>query len=264
MDREPGHRRLRAAAAALILAAAGAAFAVEPRAATPAEVNAASRLAMLAERIAKLHAQLGREVLVARSRRALTDSLAEFERGLRDVSAAAPGPEIRDNYRLLRLLWDEYRIAAGQPPTPENGRKLAERNEEVAWIAGKGARLLAPQPRARATELAMAAGNARAAAVRLAKLHLQRGWAFPAAALGPELEAAEAEVRQALLVAQAAAETDEALASELRVAEGQLAFLKHAAGQRNLEHVAKSGDNIAEVMDRVARAYASVSSSAGD
>jgi len=87
---------------------------------------------MLAERVAKVHAQLGRGVMTTRSRRAMAESAADFEKGLRDVTAAAGSAEQRENYRLLRLLWDEYRVVAAQAPTPESARKLGERAEEVA------------------------------------------------------------------------------------------------------------------------------------
>ena len=134
-----------------------------------AVIDNAARLEMLAERIARLHAQAGREVLVARTRRALAESFADFERALRDATAAATAAEARDNYRLLRLLWDEFKGAAAQPSTPDGARRLADRVEEVAWIAGKGARLLRGQsPPSEAAERVLAAAAARTAAQRLA------------------------------------------------------------------------------------------------
>ena len=80
----------------------------------PAILNNASRLAMLAERMTKMHAQVGREILVQRSRRALSDAATAFERGLKEANAAASAHEPRENYRLLRVLWDEFRAAAAQ------------------------------------------------------------------------------------------------------------------------------------------------------
>ena len=266
MDRQRRHRQFLAFAAALIVAAAPS-LAAEPRAkAAPALVNAATRLAMLGERMAKLHAQLGREVLVTRSRRALAEAANEFDRGLREVSGAAPNAEIRENYLLLKHLWSEYRPAATHAPSAENARKLAERNEEVVWIASKGARLLHEHGPSRAGELVLAAGSARSAAQRLAKLHFQRGWALPQAALGAEVKAAELQLQRGLAGLGAAPETGEELALELRGVENQFAFLKQAAERlqsgkdrpRQLEHIAKTSDNIAEAMDRMARAYEAV------
>ena len=218
---------------------------------------------MLAERIAKLHVQAGRDILVARSRRALAEAIAEFERILRDLTAAAQAPELRDNYRLLRLLWDEFRPAAQQPATPQGVRKLAERTEELAWIAQKGARLLHEQSKSRAADLVMGAGGARAAAQRLGKLHLQRGFGLAANAMPREIKVAEGEIALAIAQVKGAPETGEEMAAAARMAEDQLTFLRQAverleiARERatQLEHVAKSSDHIAETMDRIAKHY---------
>ena len=264
MDAAPGRRRL-ILAAALIGFADPAARAERP--AVPASlVNGASRLAMLAERMAKLHAQIGREVLVPRSRRGLGEASAAFERGLGEMTAAAHTAELRENYRLLRLLWDEYRSATRQPPTPESGRQLADRAEEVAWIAAKGARLFFDQARSRAAELVMSAGTARAAGQRLGRIHLQRGWALAANAAPREVKRAEAEIFLALAQLNSAAETTEEAAASLRMTETQVAFLRQAVerlGQGKerslqLEHIAKSADHIAEAMDTVAKSYEDV------
>ena len=229
-------------------------------------VNTASRLAMLAERMAKLHAQLGRDVLASRSRRALAAASAAFERGLGEATSAARTAELRDNYRLLRVLWDEYRAAALQPPTADAGRKLADRAEEVAWVAAKGVRMFFEQSRSRAAELVMAAGTARAAAQRVGKIHLQRGWALTANAAPRELKRSEGEIFLALAQLNSAAETTEDAAASLRMAESQLSFLRQAAERLaqgkdralQLEHIAKSADHIAEAMDAVAKSYEDV------
>ena len=235
-------------------------------------LNAASRLAMIAERVAKLHAQIGREVLVVRSRRALAEAGVMFERDLREATAGAGATaDLRDNYRLLRLLWDEYRPAAMQAPTPEGHRKLAGRAEEVAWVAQKGARLLQEHAPSRAGELVHSAGVARAAAQRLGKLHLQRGWSAAAGAHAPELKRAEGEILLAIAQLKSARETGDEAGAALAMAEDQLMFLRQAvarleAGRERatqLEHIAKSADHAAEAMDRAAKLYEAVSSRAG-
>lgn len=227
-------------------------------------VDAATRLAMIAERIARLQAQIGRDVLAARSRRALGEASAQFERGLAHVSAAALTPEARDNYRLLRHLWDEYRTVAAQPPSPDLGRKLAERNEEVVWIAAKGARMLQAHAPSAGVELVAAAGGARSAAQRIAKVHLQRGWALQAGAGARELDAADAEVHLAFARLKSAPAGNDDVALALRMAEAQYALMRQAverleAGRERavqLEHIAKTADHVAELLDRVARFHA--------
>ncbi len=228
-----------------------------------ASVNAASRLAMLAERMAKLNAQVGRGVLVTRSQRALREASTQFDRGLAEINALALPAELREDYRLLRVLWDEYRPLALQVPTAEAGRKLAERAEEVSWIATKGARMMHGEGHTRAGELVMAAGGARAAAERLGKLHLQRGWALPANGAAREVKLAEGEIFLALAQLKSVPETDEDAAAALRMAESQMAFLRQAVERlgggkdraTQLDHIAKSSDHIAETLDRIAERY---------
>jgi hypothetical protein len=232
----------------------------------PAILNGASRLAMLAERMTKMHAQVGRDILVQRSRRTLPETVISFERGLKDSSAAAIAHEPRENYKLLRALWEEFRPAALHAPTPESGRKLAERTEEVAWIAAKGARMLHEQGRSRAGELVLAAGAARAAGQRLGKLHLLRGWALAPDSGGRDVKLAEGEVFLALAQLRSARETDEEIATALAMAENQLALLRESVERLGkgrdralqLEHIAKSSDVIAETMDHAAKLYEAV------
>jgi hypothetical protein len=229
----------------------------------PATLNTASRLAMLAERMTKMHAQVGRGILVQRSKRALAEASAEFERGLREASAASGSHEARENYKLLRALFDEFRPAAAQAPTPEGGRKLAERTEEVSWIAAKGARLLHEQQRSAAGELLLSAGSARAAGQRLGKLHMLRGWAYAPTALARDVKLAEGEIFLAIARLRSAAETGEDALASIAMAETQLVLLRQAAERLDkrqdaalqLEHIAKGADVIAETMDRAAKGY---------
>jgi hypothetical protein len=230
-------------------------------ASSPAIVNAASRLAMLAERMGKLNAQVGRDVLAVRSRRALAESSAEFERGLGEVTAVAVSAELRDNYRLLRLLWNEFRPLALQAPSPDAARRLGERTEEVAWIAAKGARILHEQAWSRAGELVMFAGSARAGAQRLGRLHLARGWALGSNAAAADIKRTEGDV--VLALEELKPETRGDASSSVQMAESQLGFLRQAVERlaqgkerpTQLEHIAKSTDYVADTMDRVAKDY---------
>ena len=113
-------RALSAAAAILLVAFAGAAHAAE----------SSLRLVPLVERIARLHAQAGQGVMAQRSRKALGEAIREFDGALRAALAAAPGPEARENYVLLAMLWQDYRDWAQRPPTRETGRKLEGAHQE--------------------------------------------------------------------------------------------------------------------------------------
>jgi hypothetical protein len=189
----------------------------------------------------------------------MKEAAAQFELTLREIAAGSAAAEIRDNYRLLRLLWEEYRVAATQAANPESARKLAERAEEVVWIADKGTRMLHERARSTAGELVLAAAGASVAVQRVAKIHLHRGWALAAQAMARELKAAEAVTSLSLARLKSVPETDEDIAAALRVAEDQLMLMRQSIGRNHLEHMAKAADHIDESMERVGAFYSATS-----
>ena len=239
--------------AALALAAALPAAAQDPT----------LRLEMLAERIAKLHAQVGQGVLADRGRRALPEALREFDAGLKDAKTRAAGAELRDTYLLLGLLWTEYRGWAVKAPTRDNAKKLAERAEEVAWVAAKGARLMHESGRKGTGRLAIDAAHAATLSQRLSRMYLTQRWGVRQEASGREIPAVVADLQGTLDKLRDAPQNTPEIATELQAAEGQLGFLLQAgremeakrANPRALEFVAKSGDHILDAMERVARLY---------
>lgn len=231
--------------------------------ASDARATDAVRLGTLAERIAKLHAQIGQGVLAERSRRALAAAIRDFDATLRAVSSATPSAEVRDNYLLLSLLWPEYREWALKAPTRDSARKLRERNEEVAWVAAKGARMLQEHARATTNASALRAAGASLLAQRVAKLHLWRRWEMRDESLARELRESEENLRRALDTLIAARDNTPEIATELQVADNQMRFLAEASrtvdtrsgAARAIEFIAKTGDNIHESMERATRLY---------
>jgi hypothetical protein len=221
------------------------------------------RLEALAERIAKLHAQVGQGVLAERSKRALPEALREFGGALREMQARAAGPEVQDTYLLLGLLWTDYRAWALKPATRDNARKLAERAEEVAWVAGKGARLLHGSGRKGTGLLALEAAHAGTLSQRLARLYLMRRWEVKPESSGRAAPAVEGELARALERLRAAPHNTPEIDTELQAAQGQLAFLLQAgreldsrhADMRSLEFAAKSADHLLQAMQRVVKLY---------
>ena len=240
-------------ALAIALLVAGVAHAQDP----------AMRLEALTERIAKLHAQVGQGVLAERSKRALPEAVREFESSLRAVQVRPAGPEIQDNYLLLGLLWTEYRAWALKPATRDNAKKLAERAEEVAWVAGKGARLVHATGRKGTGALALEAAHAATLSQRLARLYLMRRWDVKAESSERAAPAVETELQRSLERLRAANQNTPEIDTELQAAQGQLAFLLQAgreldtrrADMRSLEFAAKSADHLLESMERVVRLY---------
>jgi hypothetical protein len=225
--------------------------------------DAALRLEMLAERIAKLNAQLGQGVLTERSRRALPEAVRDFDAGLKAARGAAHGAEARDNYVLLALLWPDYRAVASRPPTRDNAKKLAERLEEIAWVAAKGARLVHEPGRHGTGRLALDAVRAATLSQRLARLYLMRRWGVRQESSAREGPAVAMELQRTLEQLRAAPQNTPEIDTELQAAEGQLGFLLQAglelegkrANARTLEFIAKSADHLLDSMERVARLY---------
>jgi hypothetical protein len=251
----------RGALLALGLACATSAWPQSKVADGGALANKAMRQAMLVERIARLYAQVGLNVLAPRSRRTLPAAMREFSAGLAELSAAASTPELRENYLMVRRLWESYAPIVSQSPSLDGAKKVAERTEEIAWIAAKGARLFQSQAGLARTELAMAAGEMRWRSQQIAKLHLLRHWGVRTEGIVAELTAADAAYAAAVGRLKDAEALLPELAEDLRAAENQYLFLGQAAGRlatrtnvaRELEYIAKTGDNLLEATDRVAR-----------
>ena len=240
----------------LALAAAAAVPRALAQAGAPRSAVQAMRLATLAERIAKLFFQVAQGVLADRSRRALAAAVREFDELLPAMARAAPREDARDSYLLLRLLWDEYRVWAARPPTRDNARRLADRGDEVAWVAAKSARLLGA-----ARPLALEAMQAAVLAQRLPRLQLMRRWDARDAALEKRVTADARELQRAVARLATEAQSHAAAVAELQVAENQLAFLQQAAQDITqggaqasaYEVIAKAGDHLLEALERAAR-----------
>ena len=259
------------ACAALLraLAVAAIAFFAQPyAAAADAHGDVAWRLAALAERMGKLHAQAGQGLLAERARRGLAEAIGQFDALARQAAAGAPTPEARDNYLLLRLIWHEYRPWLGRAATRENARRIAERTEEIAWIALKGARLA--EARAGRSQEPADAARACVLAQRVSRLLLLRRWDLRDDASTRELGLAARELGAILERLGALSGNSAEIAAELQVARNQHVFLERAAEElalkptspRAIEIVAKTGDNLLESMQRVGRLYAEAAISA--
>ena len=231
-----------------------------------AALNAAARQPMLAERITKSFSLIGQKVRESHSRRQLDDSIKEFESGLKVLQVSAPTAEIRDNYQLLEQLFDEFKSIKAKPVNLENAKVLAEQNEELVWIATKGAQLFQQNNKSVRTDLISKAGEMRTLTQRIAKLYLFRSWGIRSDVIANDLKKAEADYRANFDALTKSAQNTDQIKNELALAETQWIFLKQAIERLNtnkssiteLEHVSKACDNILEVMERVTRLYEGV------
>jgi hypothetical protein len=253
--------RLRVAPVIVARAVAAVAFAFAALGASAQD--AAMRLEALTEKIAKLHAQIGQGVLTDRSKRALQEAVKDFDAGLRTVVARPAGAEVRDNYLLLRLLWQDYRGWALKPPTRDNAKRLADRAEEVSWIAAKGARLIIEPGRKGTGRLALEAAHAGTLSQRVARLHLLRHWGVRDSSIDAQLAAATTDLQATIAKLREASLNTPEVETELQVAEGQMGFLLQAAKEldggrgsvRQMEFIAKAGDHMLEATERAVRLY---------
>jgi hypothetical protein len=231
--------------------------------AAPLRASAAIRLETFAERVAKLHAQAGQAVLADRSRRELAAALRDGEAAVREALVRAPNADARDNYALLALQWADYREWAHRPATRENARRLRERTEEVAWTAGKGARIVQAEARSTSSASAVRAASAGFFAQRAAKGHLWTRWGIGDAALDREMHDAQENLARILGTLREASDARPEVAEQLQAAENQMGFMLDAArdlrgaapDNRALEYVAKAGDYILEATDRLVALY---------
>jgi hypothetical protein len=161
-------------------------------------------------------------------------------------------------------LWGEYRSIITRPATQENLKELAEQNEELVWIATKGANLMEAYVKTPQGDLIAVAGTARILSQRIAKLYLFRSWGLrDNVVVAKDLKTAETEYRAAITRLLAATVNTPQIKSELALAETQWLFLKSSIEKLDanriskieLEAVAKSCDNITESMERVTKLY---------
>jgi hypothetical protein len=168
---------------------------------------------------------------------------------------------------LLRLLWQDYRVWALKPPTRDNAKRLADRAEEVSWVAAKGARLIMEPGRKGTGRLALDAAHAATLSQRVARLYLLRQWGVRDSSIDAQLKAASEDLQATVgKLSDATLNTPE-IETELQVAEGQMGFLLQAAKEldggrgsvRQMEHIAKAGDHMLEATERAVRLYEGLS-----
>ncbi len=234
-----------------------------PPATGDGSLTAAMRLSTLAERIAKLHAQVGQGIFPQRSRKSLQQALQDFDSTLRSVAPRASTAASRDNYALLALQWQDYRDWAGRTPTRDTARKLRPRTEEVVWVASKGVKMLQEEGHVAVNASSVRAQGAATLAQRVAKLHLWARWEIRDESLARELRESTENLRRALEALRSAPQATPAAADEMQAAEIQLRFMEDAqsalsagdAPARHIEFIAKTADHIQESMERLAQLY---------
>jgi hypothetical protein len=214
---------------------------------------------MLAERITRTYCMIGQGVLAERAKYQQDGDMRKFDQQLKELQTTAPTAEIKDNYALLEQLWDDFKSISAKKATPEQAMKLAELNEELAWIAEKGATLIQDHIRLPRSEAIVLAGRARTLTQRMAKLYFFRSWGLRAEVIAKDLKTAEAEYLTAMRRLVTLPQNNAASRQELALTDQQWLFFSEALaklGTReeravHMDNVAKISDNLLVTLDHL-------------
>jgi len=246
-------------AAALAFGHLGAAEAAPAPAARVASAVDALRVASLAERIVKLHAQVAQGILATRGRRALDTAVRELDRAVHALGMPPAPSELHERIAILAILVGQYRGWALRNPGRDVSLALAERAEEIEWEARRIADLV-PARAGSEQALAVKAVAAGADAQRIARLLLWEHWRVAPPSAAGQLARAKAALQASLDELGAAPQSDAATRAELQVAQNQASFLFAASwsgegARRSLEYAVKASDNARESLERLAALY---------
>lgn len=225
-------------------------------------INKAGRQRMLSQRMAKAYFQIGQQVDVDHSKKALDASVVLFDRQLLELKNYAPTPEIRETYQKLEALWLVYKDALlGAAPAPENGRKVLELSETILAQAHQGTVQLEKYSGSNAGHLVNISGRQRMLSQRMAKYYQAMAWNIGNEKTAAELAKARKEFATAQQELTAAPINTPKIQESMELVKMQWFFVENALNQkagpdkRPQLAVATSSERILEEMDAVVGLY---------
>jgi hypothetical protein len=152
---------------------------------------------VLVERMARLYAWHWLEPANTDAPRAIDIAAHDFDRQLANLNEAVRADaDLADNYALLKQQWQDYRGQIAQAARSDSARQVLETSEDMAWIAGKGAQMLAERGSGPARPIELA-DHVAALSQRLGKIFLLQSAGLKVPFLTKDLAAARTEFDQA-------------------------------------------------------------------
>jgi len=227
-------------------------------------IDEAGRQRMLSQRMAKAWLAIGQGFMPARAERILADSVALFERQLKELSDFAPTPEIGATYQSLASVWAPYKSALlDRTPNKSSAQSLINADAQVLKLAHQGTVQFEQHFGQHIGKLVNMSGRQRMLSQRTAKFYLLKAWDVATPEQMKELNVARAEFVHALDTLMAAPEATEGIKSELELARQQWIFFDNALSrvgdssnaQQHAVEVFSSSENILQVMETVTTLY---------
>ncbi len=228
-------------------------------------INQSGRQRMLSQRMAKSYLQVGQDIDSARSNRIFTDSIALFERQLKNLQGFAPSAENRGTLAELDAVWQRYRqTLTVASPNAGDARQVMALSEEVLALAHASTLQLEALSATETGHLVNIAGRQRMLSQRMAKFYQAVNWGVAPAGALDALATARREFLAALQELEAAPVNTRALLAELELARQQWFFFDQAlrtaattadSRRRFATNVATTSERILETMDRITGMY---------
>jgi hypothetical protein len=231
-------------------------------------INKAGRQRMLSQRMAKSYLAEGEGVVPEMAHRALSASMALFDRQLVELKVFSPQPEIKSTYVKLEAVWSDYKAAlvGGKPAKPQADTVL-DLAAKVLALAHQGTVQLEKVSGKPLGHLVNVSGRQRMLSQRMAAFYLSTSWGVQAATSTTELNKAHDEFVAAHDLLKKAPETTPTIKAELELAETQFSFFDVALrtlrpGTSDASHMANvftTSERILQVMDGVTGMYSKLS-----
>jgi hypothetical protein len=234
-------------------------------------INQAGRQRMLSQRMAKLYAQVIREVRQPEALRLIGESMILFEKqlgNLRSFTQQKNATDIIATYEQLNSRWLEYKKVIGAQPSGEGLRQVAVLNEQVLASANAGTQQLEKLHGGSLGKLVNMSGRQRMLSQRISKFYFFQRDGIANPEIMKALDSARGEFLNAMNTLKQTPENTADINSWLALAESQWVFFDQAVradpnAKQELgyhdNNVAVTSENILQVMDKLTNLYSQLS-----